>query len=131
MEKRTDLSDEFLESIKEKLEKKRVELSDNLSKLEDETLGEPSKSRSGDISSMPTHSADIATDQYEENQRLNQIERKRQALDQIDEAFEKIEEGTYGICEDCSEPITKERLEAIPYSPLCIDCATEAENQTR
>lgn len=121
-------SQEFLEKIQEQLEEKRASLSGDLSQIEDETLGESTKNQTGDLSSMPIHSADVATDQYEQNQRLNQIERKRQELEQILLALEKLEEGDFGSCEECESFIDKERLKAIPYAPLCIECAKEAES---
>ena len=40
----------------------------------------------------------------------------------IDKALAKIEDGTYGTCERCGKPIGAERLEALPYAELCIDC---------
>ncbi len=46
----------------------------------------------------------------------------RAAVDEIDRALAKIEQGTYGICEQCGEPIKKARLKALPYASLCISC---------
>jgi RNA polymerase-binding protein DksA len=41
----------------------------------------------------------------------------------IDGALQRIEDGTYGICTNCGKPIGQERLEALPWAELCIDCA--------
>jgi RNA polymerase-binding protein DksA len=46
----------------------------------------------------------------------------RAAVEEIDKALEKIDAGTYGICEQCGEPIPKERLKALPYASLCVRC---------
>lgn len=46
--------------------------------------------------------------------------------DRVSEAIARIDKGEYGICELCGEPIKKERLEAIPYSTMCIKCASQA-----
>ncbi len=46
----------------------------------------------------------------------------RAAVEEIDRALVKIEQGTYGICEKCGEPIKKARLKALPYAALCISC---------
>ena len=48
-------------------------------------------------------------------------------LDAIEAALERIEDRTYGDCEECGKPIKKTRLKAIPYTPLCINCASERE----
>ena len=45
----------------------------------------------------------------------------------IDEALEKINEGTYGVCESCGDPIQPERLEALPYATRCIECQRKDE----
>jgi len=50
-------------------------------------------------------------------------------LRKIDEALERIENGTYGICEICGKEIEKERLKAIPWTTLCIEHAKEMESQ--
>jgi DnaK suppressor protein len=47
----------------------------------------------------------------------------------INEALEKISEGTYGICESCGGPIRSERLEALPYATRCIKCQRKDEAQ--
>ena len=44
-------------------------------------------------------------------------------LADVERALEKLSDGTYGICDDCGEAITEERLEAIPWATLCISCA--------
>ncbi|MCB0354900.1 MAG: TraR/DksA family transcriptional regulator [Bdellovibrionales bacterium] len=58
---------------------------------------------------------------------------KREAylLKKIDYALKKIEDKTYGDCENCGEPINPKRLEARPVAALCIDCKTEQENSER
>lgn len=46
----------------------------------------------------------------------------RAAVEDIDRALEKIDAGTYGICEQCGDPIPRERLRALPYASLCVKC---------
>ena len=47
------------------------------------------------------------------------------SADEVDRALEKLDEGTYGICDDCGEAIAPERLEAIPWTALCVRCASK------
>jgi len=54
-------------------------------------------------------------------------DRERREIEAIDRALRKIEAGSYGICESCGDPISEERLEAIPWTPLCHRCAEESE----
>jgi len=51
----------------------------------------------------------------------------RTEIEMIKQAITRIDNGQYGICQVCGEPISKERLEALPYSNLCIKCASKAE----
>ena len=76
-------------------------------------------------------SADIAS--LEINQAsLQKIGKREEALlRKIDLALKKIEDGTYGLCENCGEPIGVARLTARPVAQLCIDCKTEQENVER
>ncbi len=52
-------------------------------------------------------------------------------LREIERALRRLEEGGYGECTDCGEPISKQRLAALPYTSLCIDCANAAQSNTR
>jgi DnaK suppressor protein len=54
-------------------------------------------------------------------------ENAEEVLSQIDAALKRIEDGTYGICTNCSREIQPERLEAYPWASLCIDCKRQAE----
>jgi RNA polymerase-binding protein DksA len=49
----------------------------------------------------------------------------RQELAQIEHALEKIEKGTYGMCDNCGKPISPERLEALPQATLCMNCKAQ------
>src|ERR1700741_4863490 len=66
--------------------------------------------------------ADSAQSTAERNKVLAVIERLPENLHDVDLALSKIDKGTYGICERCGNPISPERLEAIPYARLCVSC---------
>ena len=51
----------------------------------------------------------------------------RTEIEMIKQAIARIDKGQYGTCQICGEPIGKERLEALPFSSMCIKCASEAE----
>ena len=46
-------------------------------------------------------------------------------LDQVESALARLDENTYGNCQECGEPIDPERLKALPYATQCIECASE------
>ncbi len=87
------------------------------------------RSTSGDASSMPIHMADLGTDNFEQEFTLSLMETEGGTLQAIEAALERVEEGSFGICEDCSGPIAKSRLQAIPYAAVCIKCAQKRENE--
>ena len=68
------------------------------------------------------HMADDANETFEQEAMLTLEQSIRRKLDQVNTALRKIEEGTYGICDNCGKPINPARLEARPSSLLCINC---------
>jgi DnaK suppressor protein len=70
-----------------------------------------------------------ATETLELEKRLALENRIRQELAGIEHALQKFEEGTYGLCDNCGQPIDPERLEALPQASLCLNCkAQQAKN---
>ena len=69
------------------------------------------------------HLADTATAMHDRELDYGLTENEEDLLKSIDAALRRIEEGTYGICTNCGKPIGEERLEALPWTDLCIDCA--------
>ncbi|MCM8784883.1 MAG: TraR/DksA family transcriptional regulator [Candidatus Omnitrophica bacterium] len=76
---------------------------------------------------VPTHIADYGTDEFEKDLEVGLSNSERKILVEIDLAIKKIKEGTYGKCDNCKQPISKERLKALPYARFCIKCQTERE----
>ena len=66
-----------------------------------------------------------ATETLELEKRLALENRIRQELTRIEHALQKFEEGTYGLCDDCGQPIDPARLEALPQASLCLNCKTQ------
>jgi DnaK suppressor protein len=67
------------------------------------------------------HIADSATETYLRELDEGLEENAEHLLDEIDAALVRIQDGSYGLCTACGRPISKERLEALPYATLCID----------
>jgi RNA polymerase-binding protein DksA len=80
------------------------------------------KEKDGDLSGYSFHLADQGTDCYELDRKFTSVERDGEFLHEIDEALDRIEDGTYGRCEVCGNTIGWYRLEAIPYARLCVVC---------
>lgn len=86
---------------------------DNSGSLEDE-LGEVS-------GGSDNHLADVATATFDRELEVGLEESAQSTLSEIDAALQRIEEGSYGVCEVCGEPIGADRLSAIPWARLCIE----------
>jgi DnaK suppressor protein len=70
---------------------------------------------------------DRATLESDRNFLLRIKDRERKLIQKVKEALERIDEGTFGICESCGKPISEKRLMARPVTTLCIECKTEGE----
>ncbi len=77
---------------------------------------------------MPSEMADVGTDAFEQELTLGLLGNEEEVLQQIDAALQRIENGSYGKCEECGRAIAKVRLDAIPYAALCVRCASQHEN---
>lgn len=85
-------------------------------------------SESGEIFADP---ADRASAESDKAFALRLRDRERQLLRKIEEAIGRIEEGRYGICEECGEEISVARLKARPVTQLCIECKSKQEETER
>ncbi len=112
---------------KERLLIVRARLRGDVNALASAALNKTRSEASGDLSAMPIHMADIGSDAYEQEFTLGLMENDEDTLGRIEAALERIEDGVYGSCVECEGRIPKTRLNAIPYTPYCIDCASELE----
>jgi len=112
-----------LKKFREVLLAKRRDLIGDMNGIEAEALRINRKDAAGDLSNLPTHPADIGTDNYEQEFTLGLLESEHELLDEINLALERIEQGTYGICLGTGKPIGKARLKARPWAKYCIEYA--------
>jgi DnaK suppressor protein len=74
---------------------------------------------------------DLASSEYIQSFEFRLRGREKSLLSKLDLALKKIEDGTFGVCEICEEPIGKKRLEARPETSLCIKCKEDQEREER
>jgi RNA polymerase-binding transcription factor DksA len=118
-----------LKPLKEKLLHLRARLRGDVNTMANATLRRTRSEASGDLSSMPIHMADIGSDNFEQEFTLSLMENDEETLELIETALVRMEEGTYGSCTECGARIPKTRLNAIPYTPHCIKCATQSQRR--
>lgn len=102
---------------------------ESIKHISDDTLKKSQKDASGDISGYTYHMADVATDTYDREFSLGLASNSREALYELDDALKRIEDGTFGICEDCHGLIAKNRLKAVPYARSCVKCQQKKEKK--
>jgi len=111
------LHPEYLQEFEELLRRRKAFLVDDVLGLNrdwtDKSEGDAAHSN---------HMADSGTDSFEEDVRLSRMESAGEEIGEIDEALGRILDGAFGICEECAQPISMERLRAIPYARLCLNC---------
>ena len=66
--------------------------------------------------------ADKAASAYSKELNFSLSDGERNLLMLIDEAFERVKNDTYAVCTNCNNPIGEKRLQAVPWTPFCIDC---------
>jgi DnaK suppressor protein len=117
------LTKKELKRFQEMLEEKRRAVLDRARKTlsEDMTL---------DTNDLPDE-MDLAASEYIQSFEFRLRGREKSLLNKLDNALRKIEDGTFGICEVCEEPIGKKRLEARPETNLCIRCKEDQERDER
>ena len=84
--------------------------------LDDESADESA----AELSHMDQHQADAGTDTFEREKDFSILEQVENELRDVEHALRRLDEGTYGRCEQCREPIADERLEAIPAARFCV-----------
>ena len=118
-----------LKSYQDQLIELRERLNGDVSHLADEALRKTGREAGGNLSSMPIHMADLGTDAFEQENTLNLLQNEEKGLAEIAAALERIDQGSFGRCEECDQPIPEARLKALPYARFCVDCARKLEQR--
>ncbi len=121
--KKSPLTKAELDEFRKLLIAKRRDLLGDMSGIESGTLRTNRQDGSGDLSNMPTHPADIGSDNFEHEFTLGLLESERTLMQEINEALERIDDGVFGICLGTGQAIGVARLRARPWAKYCIEYA--------
>jgi DnaK suppressor protein len=117
------LAKSTLERFKKRLEGEKVRLEELIEdyerELEEARLTESSSDRSPDPGN-----AEASSMKLEYAKELSIEQNTLDLLGKVNRALERVDAGTYGICESCGNAIPVERLDVLPYSTLCVECAS-------
>lgn len=117
-----------LDEYKKLILKRKDELSDAIEHISEDTK-KSQKEASGDISGYSFHMADVATDNYDREFSMGIVSSERKQLAELNDALKRIEDGSYGICQDCKDPIPQARLKAVPFARLCVKCQEKRDKR--
>lgn len=106
---------------KEKLLDLRARLRGDVNTMADAALKDSSDA------ALSIHMADAGTDNYEQEFTLSLLASDGDTLASIEAALVRIEEGRFGLCEECESTIPKTRLNALPHTPHCVKCAEKVQ----
>jgi RNA polymerase-binding protein DksA len=116
----TPFDDDTLTYFKELLHKKRDEALEDVDRLE-KNLSNLTDLDDADYSSLTHHMGDVGSDVEEEELNYQLLERTKKYINAINDALERIENGTYGICQATGKPISKARLDAVPHTRYSME----------
>jgi DnaK suppressor protein len=113
--------------LREMLEVKRRQLIADLERQVDSRFGDDQSNRIDETIEIGDRAASL----HGEDVDLGVLELKRERLLQIEQALARLASGTYGICDECGEPIDGERLEILPFALTCVECKRRSEAEKR
>jgi RNA polymerase-binding transcription factor DksA len=118
-----------LAKFKKLLEEERARVLDEIEGIQSMDSTASQQDEQGELSAYDEHQADVATETFERERDVALEADAQTILRMVEIALKKIEDGTYGTCERCGKIIPAARLEAIPYTPFCIEDAERVAGQ--
>jgi RNA polymerase-binding transcription factor DksA len=119
-----------LEGFRNHLLALRARLRGDVTHLTDEALNSSADETSGNLSHVPIHMADLGTDNFERENTLQLLANEEHLLAEIAAALDRIDQGTFGRCEECQgEIMPKARLKELPYTRYCFECAKKRDQR--
>jgi DnaK suppressor protein len=112
-----------LASMRKELQQQLHRLNGELSTLE--KVREDARQEKDEYSGYGNQIAEAATETFEAERDLALIDNLEQMRGQVEAALQRIEAGSYGLCQTCGQPIPRERLEALPHADQCVGCKSK------
>ena len=111
-----------VEKFKQLLLDERARLEEQSKRFQRRASLADQSDEAGELADYDNHPADAASDTFEREKNLAIDQNTTDLIESIDRAIEKIDIGTYGICDRCGNEISKARLEVVPYAAFCVEC---------
>ncbi|USB34519.1 TraR/DksA C4-type zinc finger protein [Paenibacillus sp. YPG26] len=121
------LSNEQISTLQQRLREQREDISSRLAYNEHYGMAATTRENISELSTNDNHPGDLGTEVFERGKDLALAEHDELHLDRIDDALQRMNEGSYGVCITCGQPISYDRLEAIPETTYCIEHTPQRE----
>lgn len=116
------ITEQQIQTLKNELLEEKERLEKNLKETD---LRGSERDSVGELSMYDNHPGDMGTELFERQKDIALNNHADEELSKVEKALSAIDNGTYGVCEECGEPISLERLEAVPYTLRCTEHSTE------
>lgn len=125
--KNKNVSKSTLKKHRERLEKLQDRLREVGTAVAEQARGLAGGESGGELSNLPFHMGDIGSEEYLLDMNALLATNQGNLAEEVRDALDRIDEGTFGTCEDCGQAISEERLDALPFARYCITCAEKYE----
>ncbi len=105
-------------------------ITEDVGAMREQTLQPSGGQTAGEISNAPMHLGDRGTEEYLNQLSTTLLSNEESLVNEVRDALARIDAGVYGNCEECGREIAHERLEALPFTNLCIHCASKSSRPT-
>jgi RNA polymerase-binding transcription factor DksA len=122
------MTEKKLERYRSRLREMAARVMGDTAALEDGARTSTGGETGGNLSNTPMHLADLGTDVYMQELNSTLLENEEAIRDEVVAALRRLEDGTFGQCENCEKKIPEARLEVLPFTRVCAPCAEELES---
>jgi RNA polymerase-binding transcription factor DksA len=102
-------------------------LQPEVAEMTSQTLSPSGGQAGGELTNSPMHLADKGTEEFLHGITAVLLKNEERIIEQVRDALTRIDEGTFGVCEECDGDIPGERLDAMPFVRYCVECATKID----
>jgi YteA family regulatory protein len=125
----TQITTARLRAIKKRLLAEKERLEQELHEIMERTSISSDIEQVTELSTFDDHPADLASETFEREKDLALEGNIQDLLGKVNTALEKIEDGTYGLCDSCGIEINTNRIDALPWASLCLNCQDRLEGR--
>lgn len=125
------INEDLRKELRERLLTQRQQLESEIANLDSSGIRADTFGADDMTDIVDQHPADAATELFEREKNMTLKRTLQESLQSVNEALHKMDDGTYGTCAECGQPIPENRLRALPEATHCISCQSKLDKQRR